>query len=368
MRFKITDIDNERYYQMPKSLFAYRAYSDLSLQAKVIYCILKDRMSLSRKNHWIDQNGDIFLMFQQQEIADILHVNKSTVCRDMKSLSSYGLIELSDQGRGRCHRIYINKIDVPESADEILNIEEHLGEAAKQAEEEEAQYQAMINPEFYRDEICNSAVAHTQSSGANMQSRVARTQPSVAQEQPQVAPVQPQIAHTQPQVAPVQPNDTNLENLTSKTEYSDPEREKEEEEEDTRARVQPGSSFSGQCKRETHTVSQDDDVYEYCLANLHPQTPLVPIERELLAELCREYGLEWVRAAIHSAVLYGHPSLQYVRATLANWQKYGFQVRPEPQGRACPKSSSKKNSTSHKPPTSQQIVDNVKAMWMGAEL
>ena len=130
MRFKITDIDNERYYQMPKSLFAYKAYIDLSLQAKVIYCILKDRMSLSRRNHWIDANGDIYLMFQQQEIADILHINKSTVCREMKNLVAYGLIEISDQGRGRCHRIYINKIRVPESSEEIMDIESQLGEAA----------------------------------------------------------------------------------------------------------------------------------------------------------------------------------------------------------------------------------------------
>ena len=134
MRFKITDIDNERYYQMPKSLFSYQAYIDLSLQAKVIYCILKDRMSLSRRNHWVDAN------------ADILHINKSTVCREMKNLVAYGLIEISDQGRGRCHRIYINKIRVPESSEEIMDIESQLGEAARQAEEEEARYQAMLHP------------------------------------------------------------------------------------------------------------------------------------------------------------------------------------------------------------------------------
>ena len=83
MRFKITDIDNERYYQMPKSLFSYQAYIDLSLQAKVIYCILKDRMSLSRRNRWIDANGDIYLMFPEDAHAPIIGTGKmkKAICK-----------------------------------------------------------------------------------------------------------------------------------------------------------------------------------------------------------------------------------------------------------------------------------------------
>lgn len=366
MRFKITDIDNERYYQMPKSLFAYKAYIDLSLQAKVIYCILKDRMSLSRRNHWIDANGDIYLMFQQQEIADILHINKSTVCREMKNLVAYGLIEISDMGRGRCHRIYINKIRVPESSDEIMDIESQLGEAARRAEEEEARYQAMLHPEQAEAAICNSRIAYGQPSVAYSQTRVAPGQPQVASEQLQVAPRQPQVAPGQPKVAPVQPNDTNLESLTNKTECSEPERKKnEEDEEDTRAGAQPAPAPSS---------DDPDDIQEvcaFCAANLHPQTPLVPIEKEMLRAWCETYTPEWVRAAVHDAVLYGHPTLQYMSRVLESWKQYGFRVRPEkkpyPQQPAAGTSSSRH---ARKNPSAQQMVDNVKAMWenMGVEL
>ena len=366
MRFKITDIDNERYYQMPKSLFSYQAYIDLSLQAKVIYCILKDRMSLSRRNHWIDANGDIYLMFQQQEIADILHINKSTVCREMKNLVAYGLIEISDQGRGRCHRIYINKIRVPESSEEIMDIESQLGEAARQAEEEEARYQAMLHPEQAEAANCNPRVAYGQPSVAYSQTRVAHGQPRVASGQLQVAPRQPQVAPGQPKVAPVQPNDTNLENLTSKTECSEPERKKnEEDEEDTRASAQPAPAPS----------SDDPDgiqeVCAFCAVNLHPQTPLVPIEKEMLRAWCETYTPEWVRAAVHDAVLYGHPTLQYMSKVLESWKQYGFRMRPEkkayPQQPATGTSSSRH---ARKNPSAQQMVDNVKAMWedMGVEL
>ena len=164
----------------------------------------------------------------------------------------------------------------------------------------------------------------------------------------------------------MQPNDTNLENLTSKTECSDPERKKnEEDEEDTRASAQPAPTLSS---------DDSDDIQEvcaFCAANLHPQTPLVPIEREMLRAWCQTYTPEWVRAAVHDAVLYGHPTLQYMSRVLESWKQYGFRVRPEkksyPQQPAAGTSSSRH---ARKNPSAQQMVDNVKAMWedMGVEL
>jgi len=49
-RFKISDIDNEIFYQIPKSLFTNKNYKGLGSDAKVIYALLKDRMSLIF--HW----------------------------------------------------------------------------------------------------------------------------------------------------------------------------------------------------------------------------------------------------------------------------------------------------------------------------
>lgn len=164
----------------------------------------------------------------------------------------------------------------------------------------------------------------------------------------------------------MQPNDTNLESLTSKTECSEPERKKnEEDEEDTRASAQPAPAPSS---------DDPDDIQEvcaFCAANLHPQTPLVPIEREMLRTWCQTYTPEWVRAAVHDAVLYGHPTLQYMSKVLESWKQYGFRMRPEkkayPQQPATGTSSSRH---ARKNPSAQQMVDNVKAMWedMGVEL
>ena len=54
LRFRAQDIDNEVYYQLPKSLFSYKFYEGLDIKAKVLYAVLKDRMNLSRKNGWVE--------------------------------------------------------------------------------------------------------------------------------------------------------------------------------------------------------------------------------------------------------------------------------------------------------------------------
>ena len=108
-RFKIGDIDNERFYQIPKSLFTSKNYKGLGNDGRIIYALLKDRMALSRRNKWQDENGDIYLLFTQEQIADLLDVSVSTVVRAMKRLRQYDLIEIVRQGLSKPNKIYINK-------------------------------------------------------------------------------------------------------------------------------------------------------------------------------------------------------------------------------------------------------------------
>lgn len=78
-RYKLGDIDNEQFYMVPKGLFVNDLYKPMSVTAKVIYALLKDRMELSRKNGWHDDNGDIFFLFEQDELAELLCVNRTTI-------------------------------------------------------------------------------------------------------------------------------------------------------------------------------------------------------------------------------------------------------------------------------------------------
>ena len=84
-RYKLGDIDNERFYMLPKGLFMGK-YSALKLTSKVIYAFLKDKMKLSQKNGWIERNGDVYLMANQDYVADKLNLSTKTVTRGFKDL------------------------------------------------------------------------------------------------------------------------------------------------------------------------------------------------------------------------------------------------------------------------------------------
>lgn len=109
-RYKFGEVDNERYYQIPKGLFTNPIYKNMGIDAKVIYAFLKDRMSLSNHNGWKDENGDIYLLFSQESIADILNCSVSTVSRAMRSLRQYDLIDVIRQGLNKPNKIYIRHI------------------------------------------------------------------------------------------------------------------------------------------------------------------------------------------------------------------------------------------------------------------
>ena len=51
------------FYRIPKALFQEPRFQSLSTDAKTLYGILLDRMSLSAKNGWLDEQGRVFIIF-----------------------------------------------------------------------------------------------------------------------------------------------------------------------------------------------------------------------------------------------------------------------------------------------------------------
>lgn len=157
MRYKITDIDNETFYQLPKSLFTQKNYKGLSSDAKIIYAMLKDRMKLSRKNKWQDRNGDIFLLFTQPEIGALLDLSASSVSRAMKKLQEYNLIDFIRQGLNRPNKIYINKVEVPPMDSE------YSPSSIEDEEDADAAYRNNEGSPVFADlHICNTGLAPLQ--------------------------------------------------------------------------------------------------------------------------------------------------------------------------------------------------------------
>ena len=93
------------FYRVPKVLFTNERFWNISADAKMLYGILLDRMSLSAKNGWIDQNGRVYIIFTIEEIMNLMNLGNKKVNKMLKELEEHGLIYRRHQGLGRPNKI-----------------------------------------------------------------------------------------------------------------------------------------------------------------------------------------------------------------------------------------------------------------------
>ena len=96
-----------RYYQIPKELLDNSDFSTLSLDAKLLYAVLRDRMQLSRANNWIDADKRIYIIFSVEAIAQKIGVSVDKAVRLLKELEKFGLVEKKRRGQGMTSLLYI---------------------------------------------------------------------------------------------------------------------------------------------------------------------------------------------------------------------------------------------------------------------
>ena len=115
------------FYRVPKILFTAECFKELSCEAKVLYGLLLDRMSLSMKNHWLDEEERVYIIFTVEEIAELLNCGTQKAVKLLKELDSekgIGLIEKKRLGLGRPNVIYVKNFLVQKNDEENGNIEE----------------------------------------------------------------------------------------------------------------------------------------------------------------------------------------------------------------------------------------------------
>jgi hypothetical protein len=112
-------------------LFTDERFRSISAEAKVLYGILLDRMSLSKKNCWLDSEGRVYILFTLDEIMSSIGCAVQKATKLLSELDSKtGLIERKRQGLGKPNVIYVkNFISSPES--KIKNYENQSSGAVK---------------------------------------------------------------------------------------------------------------------------------------------------------------------------------------------------------------------------------------------
>lgn len=104
---KQTDIQNVYHMQMPRWLFSDPRYVDMSLDAKVTYTFLLNRFQLSRRNGWVNDQGEVFVIFPRKALAAELRICEQRVTAAFRRLSELQLIWEKRCGRGDANQIYL---------------------------------------------------------------------------------------------------------------------------------------------------------------------------------------------------------------------------------------------------------------------
>ena len=95
------------FYRIPKMLFTDEIFEALSTDAKVLYGLLLDRISLSRDNGWMDDAGRVYVYYTIKSVKKSLRCANTKACGLLRELDEFGLIERKKQGLGKPTIIYV---------------------------------------------------------------------------------------------------------------------------------------------------------------------------------------------------------------------------------------------------------------------
>ena len=109
------------FYRIPKALFLESRFQNLSTDAKTLYGILLDRMSLSAKNGWLDEQGRVFIIFTIEDVKRALCCADNKATKLLRELEEYGLIERKRRGLGKPDLIYVKNFSSESSKLRFLN-------------------------------------------------------------------------------------------------------------------------------------------------------------------------------------------------------------------------------------------------------
>ena len=102
-----TDVQSIYHMQMPRWLFSDPRYCEMSLDAKVTYTFLLNRFQLSRRNGWVNERGEVFVIFPRKALAKELRICEQRVTAAFKKLVELELVWEKRCGRGDANQIYL---------------------------------------------------------------------------------------------------------------------------------------------------------------------------------------------------------------------------------------------------------------------
>lgn len=110
------------FYRIPKILVKDERFKKISSDAKLLYGLMLERMSLSIKNEWFDDQNRAFIIYSIEQIAEDLGIGRDKAIKIIATLDSkngIGLVERVRRGQGKPDIIYVKNFVVLEKSEPI---------------------------------------------------------------------------------------------------------------------------------------------------------------------------------------------------------------------------------------------------------
>ena len=147
------------FYRIPKALFQEPRFQSLSTDAKILYGILLDRMSLSAKNGWLDEQGRVFIIFTIEDVKRALCCADNKATKLLRELEEFGLIERKRRGLGKPSLVYVKNFSAESSKSIFQNRDFHDSGGFKSASQDPAK------PRCNKTEENNTEMSETYGTG-----------------------------------------------------------------------------------------------------------------------------------------------------------------------------------------------------------
>ena len=106
-----------QYFRIPRLLITSPRFKSLSVEAKLLYGMMLDRMSLSVKNEWYDEDGRVYIYFTVEEIRNDMNCGRDKAMKllgELDTRKGIGLIERVKQGQGKPTKLYVKRFTTRE--------------------------------------------------------------------------------------------------------------------------------------------------------------------------------------------------------------------------------------------------------------
>ena len=134
--YRISDVVDDSFLRFPMTLLANPQYKEMSLESKFIYSLLLNRLTLSQRNGWINEEGEGYLIYTREVAAEMLNISYKKTIAAFRELIDNGLLYEKRQGRGYPNLLYVLKAELNDK--DAAEFSEHYDDCPENTEPEDA--------------------------------------------------------------------------------------------------------------------------------------------------------------------------------------------------------------------------------------